>query len=165
MTVRPMLAAFLLGTTMLSAAADAGPLPNGIEAANGSAKIQVTALTDNILRVRIGKGGAFAEDASWAVPAVVRKQSAAVTATAATRRRTLREEFRSAGANSWRRTPSAGLPEFTILRLAYPQASLQWASSARTSTGSPSISARTECRIVMLTSGTERHNAQYFAAS
>ena len=81
MTVRPMLAAFLLGTTMLSAAADAGPLPNGIEAANGSAKIQVTALTDSILRVRIGKGGAFAENASWAVPAAVRKQSAPVTAT------------------------------------------------------------------------------------
>src|SRR5437868_637695 len=76
------LSAFLLGTSALAATANAAPLRNGVEAANGSAKIQVTALTDNILRVRIGKGGAFAEDASWAVPAAVRKQGAPVTATA-----------------------------------------------------------------------------------
>jgi len=57
------------------------PLPNGIEAANGTATLRVTAITDNILRVRIAHGGAFAEDASWAVPRNVRMKSVAVRGT------------------------------------------------------------------------------------
>jgi len=78
--------AFLLGTAILSApaVAQAPPtaLPNGVEAANATARIQVTALTDSILRVRIGKGGTYAEDSSWAVPAGVRRQKVSVSAAA-----------------------------------------------------------------------------------
>ena len=52
-------------------------LSNGVEASNGLAKMRVTALTESILRVRVARG-AFAEDASWAVPAEVRAKSAKV---------------------------------------------------------------------------------------
>ena len=55
----------------------ATPLKNGAELSNGSATIRVTALTDTILRVRIARG-AFPEDASWAVPAEVRRRSVQV---------------------------------------------------------------------------------------
>jgi alpha-glucosidase len=57
------------------------PVPNGIEVHLPKARVQVTALTDSIIRVRIGRGGALSEDASWAVPAAVRGKSVNVTAT------------------------------------------------------------------------------------
>jgi alpha-glucosidase len=80
MTVRCLFTAFLFGTSSL-AAAETVPLPSGLEAVNDVARIRVTALTDSILRVRIGKGGALGEDASWAVPSDVRHHSVPVTAT------------------------------------------------------------------------------------
>ena len=43
------------------------PLPNGIEIRSGSAIMQVTALRDDLLRVRVGATGTLPEDASWAV--------------------------------------------------------------------------------------------------
>jgi alpha-glucosidase len=55
-----------------------GPLASGFEASNGSATIRVTALSNSTLRIRIAPSGAFAEDASWAVPARVRAQSVPV---------------------------------------------------------------------------------------
>src|SRR3569833_287653 len=54
------------------------PLTNGMEVRNGAFAIRVTALTDAVLRVRVAPRGAFAEDASWAVPAAVRAQRVAV---------------------------------------------------------------------------------------
>jgi alpha-glucosidase len=54
---------------------------SGIEFNNGAASIHVSAVTQSILRVRIGREGHFAEDASWAVPAEVRHQSVLVHAT------------------------------------------------------------------------------------
>ena len=42
-------------------------LPNGIEIQSGSATMQITALRDDLLRVRIGATGKLPEDASWAV--------------------------------------------------------------------------------------------------
>lgn len=42
-------------------------LPNGIELRSGTAVMQVTALRDDLLRVRAGATGALPEDASWAV--------------------------------------------------------------------------------------------------
>ena len=57
-------------------------LANGIEGANPKARIRITALSNSIIRVRIGRGGKFPEDASWAVPAAVRRQSVVVKATA-----------------------------------------------------------------------------------
>ena len=43
------------------------PLRDGIEIKSGSASLRITALRDDILRVRIAPGGAFPEDSSWAV--------------------------------------------------------------------------------------------------
>ena len=58
--------------------ATSASLSNSLEVSNGSATIRVTALTDSILRLRVARGGNFAEDASWAVPADVRAKSAKV---------------------------------------------------------------------------------------
>ncbi|HEU0284368.1 MAG TPA: TIM-barrel domain-containing protein, partial [Sphingomicrobium sp.] len=58
--------------------ATSASLSDSLEVSNGSATIRVTALTDSILRVRVARGGNFAEDASWAVPADVRAKSAKV---------------------------------------------------------------------------------------
>lgn len=54
---------------------------DGAEVRIGTALLRVTALTDQILRVRIAPDGHFAEDASWAVPSAMRKASVAVHAT------------------------------------------------------------------------------------
>src|SRR5208337_3648617 len=42
-------------------------LPNGIEVRAGGAILEVTALRDDVLRVRAGAAGQLPEDASWAV--------------------------------------------------------------------------------------------------
>ena len=81
MRLRFLLAAFSLAAAPV-AAQRSQPLADGIEAANGTATLRVTALTDNILRVRIARGGAFPEDASWAVPHEARTKSVPVHATA-----------------------------------------------------------------------------------
>src|SRR5438552_3840731 len=91
MTLRCVLAALALAATVAPRPADAqsiqgasgsiGHLANGVEASNGSARIRITALTDSIIRIRIAHGGNFSEDASWAVPAAVRHQGVAVSAT------------------------------------------------------------------------------------
>ena len=54
------------------------PLPNGIEIRSGSAIMQVTALRDDVLRVRVGAKGTLPEDASWAVLAPARTAKVAV---------------------------------------------------------------------------------------
>jgi alpha-glucosidase len=43
------------------------PISNGIEIRAGSAIMQITALRDDVLRVRVGPDGQLPEDASWAV--------------------------------------------------------------------------------------------------
>ena len=53
-------------------------LPNGVEASQAGVSIRVTALTDDILRVRIARDGRWPEDASWAVPSAARAQSVEV---------------------------------------------------------------------------------------
>jgi alpha-glucosidase len=85
-----LFAAVLLGTLTVRTATAAQPaemrvagmahLANGIEATSGPVRIRVTALTDSIIRVRVARG-ALPEDASWAVPATVRRESVPVTAT------------------------------------------------------------------------------------
>jgi len=85
MTLGRVLAALVVAAAIVSGPATAEPirhLANGIEAANGSARTRVTALTDSIVRVRVARGGNFGEDASWAVPAPVRRGSVRVSATA-----------------------------------------------------------------------------------
>jgi alpha-glucosidase len=89
MSFRCLLSAFLLATASLPASAVGQTipthaiateyLPNGVGTLSRGTRIQVTALTDSILRVRIARDGAFAEDASWAVPAAVRRQSVPVS--------------------------------------------------------------------------------------
>ena len=81
-----LLVAASLAALSVPALSQTAPLPppppatqleNGAELSNGSETIRVTALTDTVLRVRIARG-AFPEDASWAVPAEVRRKSAHV---------------------------------------------------------------------------------------
>ena len=72
MMLRKTIAAMIALAAVPAAAQTTRALTNGIEAANGAAKMRVTAITDGILRVRIARGGAFPENASWAVPRNVR---------------------------------------------------------------------------------------------
>ncbi len=53
---------------------------DGMEVRQGDSLVRVSALTDSVLRIRVGRGGAMPEDASWAVPATVRAQHVAVRA-------------------------------------------------------------------------------------
>jgi alpha-glucosidase len=52
---------------------------NGIEIHSGSAVMQITALRDDVVRVRVGQAGHLPEDASWAVLPVARTATVAVT--------------------------------------------------------------------------------------
>jgi alpha-glucosidase len=58
------------------------PLPNGIEIQAGNAREQITALRDDVLRVRIAPHGQMPEDASWAVSAENRHSSVPITPSA-----------------------------------------------------------------------------------
>ena len=55
------------------------PLPNGLELRSGSAVVQITALRDDVVRMRVGPAGDLPEDASWAVLPAARTSSASVT--------------------------------------------------------------------------------------
>ncbi len=55
-------------------------LPNGIELHAGTAIMQITALRDDIVRVRVGPAGQLPEDASWAVLPGSRTATVAVSA-------------------------------------------------------------------------------------
>jgi alpha-glucosidase len=54
--------------------------PNGIEIRSGNAVLQISALRDDVLRVRIGASGQLPEDASWAVLPSARTATVKVTA-------------------------------------------------------------------------------------
>ena len=51
---------------------------DGVDARRGSVLLQVTALTDEIVRVRVGRAGSLPEDASWAVLPAMRARHVAV---------------------------------------------------------------------------------------
>jgi alpha-glucosidase len=53
-------------------------LPNGIEVQVGSLHEKITALRDDVLRIRIARGGSLPEDASWAVLPNARHSSVSV---------------------------------------------------------------------------------------
>jgi alpha-glucosidase len=59
------------------------PLSNGIEVSGGGVTVQVTALRDDVLRVRASRSGDFIEDESWAVLAGPRAASVPVVAESA----------------------------------------------------------------------------------
>jgi alpha-glucosidase len=76
-----MLAGAAAGQSVVMARVDsAAALPNGVEIHSGAAVMRVTALTDDVLRVRIGVGQ-LPEDASWAVANDIRQKSVSVSAT------------------------------------------------------------------------------------
>ncbi len=80
--LRRILALFALLSATAVAAAGLDHAASGVTAHRGAVVMRVTALTDSVLRVRIGRDGALPEDASWAVPAEARARSVPVTATA-----------------------------------------------------------------------------------
>ena len=57
---------------VLQAVTGSKPIGNGIEIRSENAVIQVTALRDDVLRVRVGPLGQLPEDASWAVLSAAR---------------------------------------------------------------------------------------------
>ena len=67
---------------MLDRVTASKPLENGIELHSGPAVMTITALRDDVLRVRVGPEGTLPEDASWAV--LPEARAAKVTVTAAT---------------------------------------------------------------------------------
>src|SRR5438309_347369 len=82
----PLMIRFLAFCLLLAAVpAAAAPLahrPDGVELRTAAATVRVTALTNDILRVRIARAGRFDEDASWAVAADIRARHIAVAPTA-----------------------------------------------------------------------------------
>ncbi len=65
---------------VLRAVTGSKPIANGIEIRSEGAVMQVTALRDDVLRVRVGPHGQLPEDASWAVLTEVRTASISVSA-------------------------------------------------------------------------------------
>ncbi len=61
-----------------SSVTSATPLPNGVELHDGGLVMQITALHDDVLRIRASGTGVLPEDASWAVLAAARSASVSV---------------------------------------------------------------------------------------
>src|SRR5882672_4131987 len=75
-----LIGCFLLcATAVQAAAADIIVRSDGADIRSGSWFMRVTALTDDILRVRAAAAGDLPEDASWAVPGEMRGRSVQVT--------------------------------------------------------------------------------------
>ena len=74
-----MFASVLLFSGHLVVAQQIVPGPHGITATAGGTSLEVDALRDDILRVRMWKGDAIPEDASWAVLPASRTSSVSVT--------------------------------------------------------------------------------------
>src|SRR5579862_416614 len=68
--------------TALQSVTGSKPLANGIEIHSGTAVMQITALRENVLRVRVGPDGHLPEDASWAVLPEARSNTSPVSAEA-----------------------------------------------------------------------------------
>lgn len=64
---------------MLTAFSGSKAQSGGIEVRSGKAVMDITALRENVLRVRIGRSGEFPEDASWAVLPEARQARISVT--------------------------------------------------------------------------------------
>ena len=60
---------------VVAALTDVKPLPDGIAVQAGPAQIRITALRDDILRVRESANSTLPEDASWAVDSSIREKS------------------------------------------------------------------------------------------
>ena len=67
------------GVVILGGVTATHPLANGIELASGTAVMRITALRDDVIRVRIAPRGQLPEDTSWAVLPQARTSNIAVT--------------------------------------------------------------------------------------
>jgi alpha-glucosidase len=67
------------GVASFSSITSATPLPNGVELHDGDLVMQITALRDDVLRIRASGTGELPEDASWAVLAAARSASVSVS--------------------------------------------------------------------------------------
>src|SRR6202163_3533695 len=56
-------------------------LPNGIALRDGDARMQIVALREDVVRIRVSRSNELAEDASWAVLKEARESRVAVTPT------------------------------------------------------------------------------------
>ena len=65
--------------TMLQSVTGNRSLSNGIEIRSGEAVMQITALREDVLRVKVGPQGQLPEDASWAVLPEARSASTTVS--------------------------------------------------------------------------------------
>jgi len=65
---------------MLDVFSGTTPLPNGLQVKSGNAILEVRAMRDDVVRVRVGLKDKLPEDASWAVLAGARQSSANVVA-------------------------------------------------------------------------------------
>src|SRR5277367_4841101 len=80
-TVRWAVAALISFAGLLAAGAQqVTALPAGMRTTSNGVTLEVTALRDEVLRVRMWKGDDAPEDASWAVLPQARTSSVAVTA-------------------------------------------------------------------------------------
>ncbi len=64
---------------VLSNIAKSTSLSNGVEILSGKAAVRITALRDDIIRVRISPNGSFSPDHSWAVQPEMIRDTAKVT--------------------------------------------------------------------------------------
>ena len=67
------------GVASFSSVTSATPLPNGVELHDGGLVMQITALRDDVLRIRASGTDVLPEDASWAVLAEARGASVSVS--------------------------------------------------------------------------------------
>src|SRR6266404_3566029 len=56
-------------------------LPNGIDLRDGEARMQIVALREDVVRIRVSRSNELPEDASWAVLKEARESRVAVTPT------------------------------------------------------------------------------------
>ncbi|BCA62699.1 hypothetical protein HMP09_1933 [Sphingomonas sp. HMP9] len=84
---RPAIALALVAVSPLGISASAfaqttvTATANGVDVKQGAITMRVAAISDSILRVRVAKGGVFAEDASWAVSPEARAHSVSAKST------------------------------------------------------------------------------------
>ena len=66
------------GVVVLNHVTSFSNLPNGIDLRSDNARMQITALRDDVVRIRVSSGAQLAEDASWAVLKEARESRVAV---------------------------------------------------------------------------------------
>lgn len=74
----PLLAAVVAFAAGSQAFAQTATLPNGVALTTASGRLEVTALRDDVIRVRFGRDGRMPEDASWAVVPIAHGSSITV---------------------------------------------------------------------------------------